>query len=170
MLIGSFPSWASNLPGTGSTTERPPYQARENCATAERVIDLSYVWPPAACAYTSACASAVGAGESPVGYLERVQAHHLDGRLLLAGERVGDDRLAGDDESGHLPRWMIGSISLISPMLAHQAAYVGRWRASRRRLVAELLCGVTVLSARAPPTVTASPGASPSDAANAGDD
>src|SRR5450755_644059 len=134
MLIGSFPSWASNLPGTGSTTERPPYQARENCATAERVIDLSYVWPPAACAYTSACASAVGAGESPVGYLERVQAHHLDGRLLLAGERVGDDRLAGDDESGH-PSAVDDRLDLAHFADARAPGGVcGRWRASRRRL------------------------------------
>src|SRR5450755_1586047 len=66
-----------------------------------------------------------------------------------------------------LPRWMIGSISLISPMLAHQAAYVGAG-ASRRRLVAQLLCGVTVLSQLA--CRQPSPGASPSDAADAVDD
>jgi hypothetical protein len=30
-----------------------------------------------------------------------VRAHRRDGRLLLGGERVGDERLPRDDEGGH---------------------------------------------------------------------
>jgi hypothetical protein len=64
--------------------------------------------------------------------------------MLLAGQRVGDDRLPATTKAATLPWWMIGWISLISPILAHQAAYLGRWRASCRKVAAELVRGVTV--------------------------
>jgi len=87
---------------------------------------------------------AVGAGEPPVGHLKGVQAHRLDGRLLLAGERVGDDRLPGDDDGGH-PSAVNDRLDLPHPsIVAHQAAYLGADRASCRKVAAELFRGVTV--------------------------
>ena len=87
-----------------------------------------------ACAHASTRVG-VGAGETPVGQLERVQAYRRDGRLLLAGERVADDRLPGDNEGGH-PTLVDDRLDLAHhPIVAHQPAGVG----ARGRVFAELL-------------------------------
>ena len=123
--VRSFPSLGFQVTGTGSAIKRPLARPKKKLRDGGACNRSSVALRRRGVRVRERLRVAVGAGESPVGYLEGVQAHRLDGRLLVAGERVGDDRLPGEDEGGHPSTVAIGWISPISPILAHQAAYLG---------------------------------------------